>query len=109
MSGSFLNNPYLKGLAITLAALVGVELISRLVTPVSNPAPIYIVLVALCSFVGGYPAGILSGLLTFGYALYGRSQPGELPRLDEDGSEGLVLLALGLAAIVFLVSALKHR
>jgi signal transduction histidine kinase len=109
MEPQFLDNPYLKGGAITLAILVGVELISRLVVPISSPTPIYMVAVGLCSFVGGYPAGILSGFLTFGYAVYSFSRSGQFPRLDGDSSEGTILLALGMAGVVFLVSALKHR
>lgn len=101
MKWRFLDNPYLKGAAITLAALAGVELIPRLLSPIPNPTPIYIVAVALCSFVGGLPAGILSGLVTFAYTAYFSSR--------SDSSEGLILLALGMLAVALLAGTLKQR
>jgi signal transduction histidine kinase len=73
--------------------------------PVSNVIPIYIVAVALSSFFGGYPAGTVSALIGFGHAIYA-SRAGPPERVD---SEEIILLVLGMAAVLLLTGALKHR
>lgn len=103
-----MDNRYLQSAVITIATLAGLELISRFLVQVP-PVPIYLVVVALCSTIGGLHGGILSGLMTLAHASYFFSDPGQLFRFDPDNLQTVILLAIITPSIVLLVSTLKLR
>lgn len=103
-----MDHRYLLGAIITIATLAGLELISRFLVQIP-PVPIYLVAVALCSYMGGLRGGILSGFMTLAHASYFFSDPGQLLHYDSDNFQRVILLALSTPPIVLLVSTLKHR
>ncbi|MBI3741157.1 MAG: GAF domain-containing protein [Chloroflexi bacterium] len=98
----------IKGIIITLFAILFLELMARNASPISYPGLVFLPAVAYATFVGGIPIGMMSGAIAFSYATF-FSTPGQFfPRTFEDVQRAVVM-AGAILAIVAMVGVLKRR
>ncbi|MBI3537860.1 MAG: hypothetical protein HY070_09915 [Chloroflexi bacterium] len=81
----------IKGIIITLFAILFLELMARNASPISYPGLVFLPAVAYATFVGGIPIGMMSGAIAFSYATF-FSTPGQFfPRTFDDVQRAVVM------------------
>lgn len=93
----------------TLIALAGGELLTRTIFPLLDPAPLHLLAVVYATWRAGLRGGLLSAALTFAYALYFFSAPGQSFQYSTGGKMQLLLLAIVTPALVLLIDRLNRR
>ncbi len=98
----------LAGPALTVL-LLALELLSRWVVRVPNPAVVYLLAVAYSAYAGGVGAGLVRGLLSFAYAAWFFSEPGLPFRYAPENGLRIAVLALVTPALAVMVGVLRRR
>ncbi len=99
----------IQGPFLTLATLIGLELLARTVIRIPNPPMIYITTVAYAGFSGGLVSGLVSAGITLVFALYFFSTPGQLFHYTPDNALRVIVLAIATPAMALMVGVLKGR
>ncbi|HEX8237188.1 MAG TPA: PAS domain S-box protein [Abditibacteriaceae bacterium] len=101
--------PLLRGVLMTLAAIVGVETFNTLLFPIPNPAPIYMTAIVFAAYSGGLQAGLLSALLTLLYVAYSFSSDAGLFHYTRDNAVRVTVLLLTTPPVVLMVGLLQRQ
>lgn len=104
-----LSGAALGGLLLTLATVGAVELLSRTVYPIADPAPIFLLTVAYSAFRGGFWGGLGSSILAAGYGLAFYAIPGEPFAYASEDAARLAGLALAGPAVAVMVGYQQWR
>ena len=98
-----------SGPLLTLGTLAGLELLAQTVIRLPNPPIIYLTVVVYAAFSGGLVPGLISGAITFVYALYFFSTPGQLFHYTYDNALRVIVLAVTTPAMAIMVGVLKRH
>ena len=101
-----LRNMVMRGLLITLAAIIVVEMLAVGVLAIPALIALFAV-VALAAFAGGTRAGLLSAALVSLYAVYYYSIPGQLLRYTDGNLVRLLLTPVTSTTVVLIVGSLR--
>lgn len=93
----------------TLAAVVGIALVDRHVTPLQAPGSILVWAIVLSAYFGGLASGLLSTAISLVFATVFLSEPGQLLHFAPEHATCLLILALTAPAIAATVGLLHAR
>jgi diguanylate cyclase (GGDEF)-like protein len=93
----------------TLATVVAVYLVDRYIFPVPNPGAISFVAVVFSAYFGGLSAGLVSAIISLGYAAFSFSIPGQFLHYKPENLARLYVLMIATPAIAVMVGLLQAR
>ena len=97
------------GPLLTAAAIIAIEVLSRMGYKVPNPPVILILLVVFFTFTGGLLAGLIAAVLELTYVSYFFSIPGQPFHYTSENLARVVVLVITVPAMVFMVGYLRSR
>jgi diguanylate cyclase (GGDEF)-like protein len=100
---------YVVGPTVTLATMLGVELLSRFGLQIPNPAVVYYLTLVFAAFYGGIPGGVVSAAIILGYMSLFFSIPGHPFSYSPENLQRIAVLWVTTPLIALMVSVLKHR
>jgi signal transduction histidine kinase len=100
--------PKLSGPYVTLATVVAMMLLSRML-PVPDPAPVVLMAVVYAAFAGGWLSGMMSGGIALAYFAAFFAEPGQALTYTSTALAHLAVLAFATPSLVVMVGTLKRR
>ncbi|MDR7603028.1 MAG: PAS domain S-box protein, partial [Armatimonadota bacterium] len=98
----------LTGPVLTVLVLLALELLSHWAIRLPNPAAVYLLAVAYSAYAGGVGSGLVSALLSFAYAAWVFSEPGQPFRYSAENGLRIAVLALATPALAVMVGFLRR-
>ncbi|MDR7439700.1 MAG: PAS domain S-box protein [Armatimonadota bacterium] len=98
----------LTGPVLTVLVLLALELLSHWAIRLPNPAAAYLLAVAYSAYAGGVGSGLVSALLSFAYAAWVFSEPGQPFRYSAENGLRIAVLALATPALAVMVGFLRR-
>ena len=95
------------GPLLTLAILIGLDLLARHDMPVLHPFPILLLTAAFSAYRGGLTPGLISVVLVTLYSVHFFAVPAGTLRYSPAGAYSLLVTALAAGALVVLVARLR--
>ena len=97
------------GPLVTVGTLAAVELLTRWVITIPNPAPLYLLAVTYAAYIGGLRSGLVSAAITLAYSLFFFSEPGHPLTFSLENGLRVGVLAIATPALALLAGALRER
>src|SRR5262245_42453432 len=97
------------GPLVTLATVAGIYFCDRYLFTVPNPGAISFVAVVFAAYIGGVTSGLVSALISLGYAALHFSAPDHILQFKPDDLARLYVLAVATPVIAAMVGVLQVR
>lgn len=96
-----------KGILITLASFLFIELMERTAFPIAYPGLIYLPAVAFATFIGGTGVGLISGALALLYETFLSTTRGQFFQTGFNDQQRFIVEAIAISAMIAMVGVLK--
>jgi diguanylate cyclase (GGDEF)-like protein len=97
------------GPVITLSAVGGILLTDRFLFPIADPGAISFIAVIFSAYFGGIASGLVSAVISLGYALVYFSVPGSFLNFTQDNFARVMILIVTTPAGAVMVGILQAR
>jgi diguanylate cyclase (GGDEF)-like protein len=97
------------GPLVAFATVVGIALVDRHLVNIPNPGAIFFIAVVFSAYMGGIVSGLISTVITLGFAILHFSAPGHLFAMRAEDLQRIAVLMIATPVAAVMVGVLKAR
>ena len=97
------------GPPVALATVVGIALVDRHLVAIPNPGAIFFIAVVFSAYTGGIVSGLISTVITLGFAVLHFSAPGHPFEMRAEDLQRIAVLVVATPVAAVMVGLLKAR